>query len=750
MTAPKSDAELVTPLASRPTTLLWTPEQGTETSRLVASMRGISDAEKDTLVSEAGSVLGTGRQPGSTGSNRTGLVVGFVQSGKTASFTTVTALARDNRYRLVIVITGVSTNLLGQSNNRLLRDLALETRDDRSWRLVQNPSLRRSNASATLVALEEIQGTLDLWNRPNAPADHRQTLLFTVMKHHLHLRNLTTLIERLQLTGVPTLVIDDEADQAGLNTRVAANDQSTTYRRILALRRALPPHTYLQYTATPQAPLLISLTDTLSPDFVRVLTPGADYVGGDVFFEERTDLVRLIPTTDIISAANNLTDPPESLLLALRLFFLGVAAGIVEHQGRGNRSMLIHPSQGTLQHGIYYQWTLNVRQTWLGTLGASPGEHDRNMLLDQFRVAYEDLATTVGPMLPSFDSLVSQLPNALLLTKEVEVNATGGRTPPIRWGDSYGHVLVGGQAMDRGFTVEGLTVTYMPRGAGTGMADTIQQRARFFGYKRPYLGFCRVFLEADVRSAFRSLVAHERDMRAELERHAATGAPLSEWRRRFFLDPSLKPTRDNVIGLPNLSRHNYESETFRPRVVLDESTVILANRASISTFEASLPLTVQGVGDDTNSIATGVPLSRVLAELVTVYRLGDPADSVRLTALLIQLQQLLEAEPSTTCTVYSMGRGRDSTFERRRPVDRDTGLLAAQTGLFQGRNPSNGYVGDERLPTVAPDRAQIQLHHLSLRDGTLDGPVLEANVSVLVCKIVPRGGQDVVLEGQRV
>jgi hypothetical protein len=281
------------------------------------------------------------------------------------------------------------------------------------------------------------------------------------------------------------------------------------------------------------------------------------------------------------------------------------------------------------------------------------------------------------------------------------------------------------------------------------MADTIQQRARFFGYKRSYLGFCRVFLEADVRSAFHSLVTHERDMREQLVRHAATGAPLSEWRRRFFLDPSLKPTRDNVIGLSGLTRHNYESETFRPRVVLDEPDVLVANRVSVAAFESSLNLVVQGAGDETNSFANGVPLSRVLTDVVAAYRLGDPADSVRLTALLIQLQQLLEAAPSTTCTVYSMGRGRIATFQRRRPVDADTGLLAQQTGLFQGRNPSNGYVGDERLPTIAPDRVQLQLHHLSLHDGTIGGPVLESDVSVLVCKIAPQGGQDVVLEGQR-
>ena len=82
--------------------------------------------------------------------------------------------------------------------------------------------------------------------------------------------------------------------------------------------------------------------------------------------------------------------------------------------------------------------------------------------------------------------LVPSVRFAFRNTRVLEVNARGGRTPPVDWRSAYGWILVGGQAMDRGFTVEGLTVTYMPRGIGVGNADTVQQRARFFGYKRRY------------------------------------------------------------------------------------------------------------------------------------------------------------------------------------------------------------------------------------------------------------------------
>src|SRR5690606_5341635 len=126
----------------------------------------------------------------------------------------------------------------------------------------------------------------------------------------------------------------------------------------------------------------------------------------------------------------------------------------------------------------------------------------------------------------------------------MEVNTRGRqRTPQIEWRNEYGWILIGGQAMDRGFTVKGLTVTYMPRGIGVGAADTLQQRARFFGYKRDYLGYCRIYLESDALAAFEAYVAHEEEMRAELQTVRDSGIALTDWKRRFVLSPDLSPCR---------------------------------------------------------------------------------------------------------------------------------------------------------------------------------------------------------------
>jgi len=191
------------------------------------------------------------------------------------SFETVAALARDNAFQMVIVVAGTSNPLFEQSTGRLRRDLRLdEPGRERRWIQFENPG----DDDATEQAIRDV---LDGWRDAGTPEEFKRTVLITVLKHHRRLQNLSELVRAVGMQGVPVLVIDDEADQASLNTEVAQGQESSTYRRLMDLRQELPNHTYLQYTATPQAPLLISIIDSLSPNFVQVLDPGTEYVAGE-------------------------------------------------------------------------------------------------------------------------------------------------------------------------------------------------------------------------------------------------------------------------------------------------------------------------------------------------------------------------------------------------------------------------------------------------------------------------------------
>ncbi len=688
----------------------WTPVIGEETLALLEQLAGLSERERLVLREESARILGKCTPPTAADESHTGIVVGHIQSGKTMSFTTVAALARDNSYRLVVVITGTSVPLFAQSTSRLEKDLRLQSRPDRAWQPFRNPRARERARDR-----QAIQGTLDDWRDPDVPPGQRETILIAVMKNHRHLASLTLLLEQLNLHGVPALVIDDEADQAGLNTQVRQGEQSTTYRRLLALRRALPHHSYLQYTATPQAPLLINLIDVLSPRFAKVLTPGADYVGGRELFTGDPRLVQVIPSHEIPTRDAPLREPPPTLLYAMQVFFIGVAAGHVLENLRGNRSMMVHPSQEVLRHAEYGHWVEQARQQWMEALALDDRDPDRRDVLEEFRRAYDDVATTV-PGLPAFEDICHVLQRALRRTRIVEVNAAGGRTPEVEWRSEYAFILVGGQALDRGFTVEGLTVTYMPRSMGVGNADTVQQRARFLGYKRPYLGYCRVFLEGTVLDVYRRYVVHEEDVRRQLAEYDAAGRPLTEWRRAFFLDSALRPTRMDVLDLDYV-RGGYRNEWFDPKAPHDSPDAVENNRRLVAALRARLTL-VEDTGDPRRSqmqrhlVASDESLAAVYETFLAPLQVTRSADFYNYLGLQLQISAYLEAHPDARCAVYFISGG----AERDRTLGEDDEI----PNLFQGSNPGRDriYPGDREIRLE--NRLSIQVHRLRLLEHGAD------------------------------
>jgi hypothetical protein len=681
----------------------WNPQPGPETNGLPLPAHALAH-----IIGEAQRILRRCVAPVTAAQNRTGLVVGNVQSGKTTSFTTVAALARDNGYRMVIVIAGTNETLFFQNRDRLIEALRLECRPrNNPWRHISQPKIRDEAHVA-------IRDTLMQWESPTATPEERRTVLVTVMKHHQHLQNLIDVLRQIHLQNVTTLIIDDEGDQAGLNTLVNQNDESTTYRRLLALKAALPHHSYLQYTATPQAPLLINLVDVLSPAFAEILAPGEGYVGGAEFFLNQPNLIRDIPAPQIPTRNNPLNAPPATLLEAMRLFFTGVAIGYITGQPDQNCSMMVHPSQQTDPHRQFYNWVTAAREQWRQIIDLPDEDPDKVDLLNQFRAAYDDLSA-MAVNNPPFDQVVSRLRLAISQTYIREVNTRGNRrTPQINWGENYSWILVGGQAMDRGFTVEGLTVTYMPRGLGIGNADTVQQRARFFGYKRDYLGQCRVFVGPDVRRAFRGYVEHEEDIRNELSQFSATGRPLAEWRRQFFLNRQLRPTRDNVINIA-YQRFRFGDDWVFPEGAHDSDDAVQANRTLYVQFCAAHPFgPYDGLdmrqASHRNLVLRDIPLQAIHADLLTRYRVSRLEDSQKMGPLLRLIQLHLIDHPDDTCTVFLMSEG-----NRRRRNYQDDRIVQ----LFQGRQyaTQNGqrvitYPGDRELR--GPQGITVQMSYLDL------------------------------------
>lgn len=632
------------------------------------------------------------------GARSTGLVVGRIQSGKTLSYESVMALARDNGFPLIILITGKSNALLAQGEQRVRRDLTAA--DEYGWSF-----LSPADKTQPLDHVRnEIQRLQENWDDPNAGALWRKTAVVTLLKHRGRIENLAQILEAGGFRNHPVLIIDDEADQASLNTMAGKQKRSPTYDTLLSLRDALPNHHYLQYTATPQAPLLIALDDELSPDFVHVLEPGSGYVGGDTYFELGSGLTtRMAPSAPNPNAeTSEVFGPPATLRTAMIQFLVG-ATHTVASGKPAIRSMLVHPSRGQLDHRDFAHWIRRLAATWQEDLAhESPGQPSR--LRDDFQQAWHEIQGTFPGLMPLNDCW-RVLGITLRNLQVTELNTREGQTPIVDWDPTKNYILVGGDAIDRGFTVEGLTVTYMPRSVGMSILDSIQQRGRFFGYKAEYLGLCRVHLDADVHDAFEQYVRHESDMLRSLREIEDEQASLKSWRREFLLSGRMRATRASVIQLPMLR------VTKRDRWIVDRSPdrgdAIPLDKANDHVDDvlggASWSASAQGHQLTHVSMQTAL---RILTDTTPPSLLATP----RFQALQIQLAILAEK---------SQGEGTVAIYRMRphvSPVRRTVGANG-EVRLFQGANAN--YSGDrETFDPNADLSVQIHEIYLHLADGS--------------------------------
>lgn len=687
---------------------LWAPVIGEESSRLLTAS-GLDPDSRDRVEDQSVAILASCLPPGARGA-RSGLVVGYVQSGKTLSFTVVTALARDNAFPLVILLAGTKKNLHHQTSKRLRADLQVERAGGISpWSLVDNPRVDGPEA-------DSIRSAVSTFSNAAIPLAFRPTAVITVMKNPTRLDHVTELVKRLRSEGAltdstPVLVVDDEADQAGLNAG-DSDDPSATYAAIARLRGAIPTHTYLMYTATPQAPLLLNLADTLSPEFVRVLDPGPAYTGGEYFFvDHRSDFVETIPDSESQTAVDPETqEPPGSLLAALATFLVGV----VSQAGKRQLSMLVHPSHTRDLHNRYKQWLVGAIKAWSLTL-VEPGVDRSELIADYLEPAWKGLKNRGAPVIP-LDEFISTL-TWYLPKVQVRVVNSAVDDSEIPWGTAPAWVLVGGNKLDRGFTVEGLSVTYMPRGTGIGNADTIQQRARFFGYKQGYAEFCRAWLAPTTGTAFERYVEHEQHLRRELVVLANEGRGLKDWKRKMLLDPALKPCRRSVIGLPHLHSKVPPCRWIRfERVAALGDAATEVNRGLVSSLVSRLAWSDDPRDRrdaDRNRIAS-TTLSALVAIFLEPWE-AHPLDRAALNQLLLVLGAGLDISPAEPAdVVYVRGGLRRA---RKLVSEADGTVLNLQEGQ---RTARDGYPGDGAFRV--DQRLTIQIFNVDAT-RTTDGVV---------------------------
>ncbi|MHA7987821.1 Z1 domain-containing protein [Rathayibacter sp. CAU 1779] len=481
----------------------------------------IDEPTRARIWGSASAILDHDTAPGDSDRN-TGLALGFVQSGKTTSITALTAVAADNGYQLIVALLGSTNLLLDQNKSRLERSLGIGTRADYVWISETNP--------VTDAAGKRVKDFIE----------RGRVCLVPVLKHAGRVRDVATQLAKLP-KNLKVLIIDDEADQASLNTSQDA--ESKTYAAIRDLRNTVSNHLYVQYTATPYAPLLLDAADILSPQFVEFLTPGKGYTGGKEFFIDNAEtVVRNVPLLDEQASKTPPIQLQTSLLQALASFLAGATLLLLHEQSSPPISMLVH---STARNDVQARYEFLIRRQitqWKATVVDGDASTIPSVIQQE-----RDRLVSHGIVNVPDDAFISKLREVLkestiwLVNSVADVNKVDWNIAPI-------HILVGGNKLDRGFTVEGLTVTYMNRPASP-QVDTLEQRARAFGYRGDLLPYCQFFGSKKTIRSLTEIVHTEEDLRARLRDHIEAGGSVRTWSEEvgLLLPAGMTPTRTSVV-----------------------------------------------------------------------------------------------------------------------------------------------------------------------------------------------------------
>jgi hypothetical protein len=704
----------------------WEPKIGQGIQSFISGidfLKGDTNRQSE-VIGQARRILSRCANPKSEVDRKCALVLGQVQSGKTLSFTSLIALSRDNEIPLTILLGGTKRPLMQQNFQRLQKDLTLDSQGSAQKWLIKK--------DAKLSDKEEILAAIKSHEDKFIPSEYKQSVVLVIMKNKPGISKIENLLRAVQKdlgSNIPVLVIDDEGDQASPNTKQEKDERSATYSAIWNLRDALPNHSFLSYTATPEANLLVELGDILSPDSVVVLTPGEEYLGGyELFVHRASKFVNIIPEEELEIATNpNSKDgPPKSLVEALAYFLISLCVAQKAYPKVRPISMLIHPDSKIDSHYQYKKWVKSILDRWILHFENIEEFESKNYRIPvDFELAIQEIRKTISleeifERNDDFELELMKLVRYWINSDAIEVrvvnsaNASNNVTTD-EWPSKAGWILIGAGKLDRGFVVEKLTVTYMPRGRGGGNVDTIQQRGRFFGYKKGYQELLRGWMSADLMVAYRDIVETEKEMREELEAFDRNALQLQDWRRNMFMAYGLAPTRKNVISMNHTFLDLKDNSWFQQKRLFDPILESLQSGIEESVQNLFKDSEESNLDNRTNSKKHSkiiIALPELLDLLIDWPIVGE--DRISLDKHILLLSKFSRNESQTHAEVFFMNQlePRERSAEKQSEGNRRYWSI---NNLHEGRNSSSkgAYIGDAAIRST--DAITLQIHKVSPR-----------------------------------
>lgn len=705
--------------------------------RQLLNLKGLPKSVIEATDEVTDRILGRLGNPGNmTPWSRRGMVVGHVQSGKTANYTGLICKAADAGYRLIVVIAGIHNNLRNQTQARI--DEGFIGRD--TGRLVHaNKAQRQKLIGVGQFDQREfpvsLTNTLRDFNKATATTNTSQIgqynvpVVLVIKKNPSTLKNLLEWLKEhsvhqgTQMVSQPMLLVDDEADNASINTAYSRDEVTRINGQIRELLSLFHRSCYVGYTATPFANIFIdpdtddeALKQDLFPrHFIIGLDAPSNYFGAQkVFLDERERHVRLIDDNeDVLPMKHKINRPvdalPDSLARSIRTFFVARAIRNVRGQAASHASMLINASrftdvQGRLRSKVA-DLVSRIRDA-VAVDGAKRSAAHYNPEIEALYKVWEAEFSNAADC--SWEEVQPRLHEVLIAAKIVEVNASK-RSQPLNYNSGGEHgetvIAIGGFSLSRGLTLEGLTVSYFLRNSI--MYDTLMQMGRWFGYRPGYEDLCRVWIPANGVGWYAHIHEAMDDLQTQLKRMEMVNATPEHFGLAVRSHPeSLIVTARNKMGT---------GREFPVKVGLAgkliETTCIRVDTEQLGRNRVAgetLATMIKALGLNANNLSRGtlyspVPVS-LIRDFIRTFR-ADPSDPLTDPRLMDDyIDARSETELSEWDVLFASAQKSEARPEKlaglmMQPFSRSVGDQDLRQGVLtiSGTSRRVGSPGDEQV-----------------------------------------------------
>ncbi len=482
---------------------------------------------------------------------RRGLIIGDVQSGKTANYTGLICKAVDSGYKVVVLLTGTIEKLRQQTQSRI--DEGFVGRDSDALMKQQEDRIvigvGKYDASISPVCLTSTTDDFKQQNARNLNFDLRHingSVIFVVKKNSSVLKRLNKWLRTFNQNGDQPidnsiLVIDDEADNASVNTR-SEDTPTAINEQIREMLKNFTKSSYVGFTATPFANIFIDpdsfndmvAEDLFPKDYIYSLNAPSNYIGArNIFGENGSAAGMLVEIDDDLQNPDSIesilplshkssvrvSSLPEDMETAIASFMLANVLEDIRGRKGTHRSMLINVSRFTAvqeQVSDLVNDYLKNMQSACKLYGNKPSDIAlQDAYISKLREAYISIYPyeTI-----EWDDIQSQLYSSCAGIIVQTINQRNGKNLSFDdYKDGLRLIAVGGMSLSRGLTLEGLVVSYFYRNSR--MYDTLMQMGRWFGYRGGYEDLCRIWMSADSIEWYRYISAATDELREEIKRY---------------------------------------------------------------------------------------------------------------------------------------------------------------------------------------------------------------------------------------